>query len=101
MKKSKMILAIVFALTLCSTTLVPTYAAEEREMVYANEKTQNEIYSMLNNPAFDYYAAFQAENLLVVKESITRVYTASLLEFAQSGNLEVEPMTSGIDRNSV
>lgn len=101
MKKVKFILSIVFALTLCLTMLVPSYAAEEKEMVYANERTQNELYSMLNDSSFDYYAALQAEELIIVKESITRVYTVSLLEYGESGNLEVEPMTSGIENNSV
>lgn len=64
-------------------------------MVYADKTTQNEVFSMLNNTTFDYYAALQADNLSIVKESITKVYTVSLLEYAKSGVLQITPMTSG------
>ncbi|MBE6552525.1 MAG: hypothetical protein E7665_10410 [Ruminococcaceae bacterium] len=101
MKRIKLILTIVFILTLCLTVSGPVYASEEKEMVYADKKTQNELYSMLNSSTFDLYAALQADNLMIVKESITRVYTISLLKYAQSGSFEVEPMTSGVDKNSV
>ncbi len=101
MKKLKFILSVIVVLALSLTMLIPAYANEEKEMVYANENTQNEIYSMLNDSSFDYYAALQADNLIIVKESITRVYTISLLEYAQNEILDVKPMTSGSGNNSV
>lgn len=95
MNKTKLPWTIILILMLCFIMLVPVYAVEGNDMVYASEKTQNEIYSMLTDPTFDYYAALQADNLTIVKESITRVYTVSLLDYAKEGTFNVLPMSSG------
>ena len=93
MKNFKWIITVVLILFLCGLFLVSAFAEETKEMVYADRTTQDEIYPMLNDPTFDYYALLRNKNLTVVKESIMPIYTASVLDFAESGEFRVVPLT--------
>ncbi len=91
--KAKQIISFTIILILCLTLSTNIYALEERETVYASAEKQNEIYSMLNDESFDEYKYLKHHNLTILKESITKVYYVSMLDYARSGILEVVPMT--------
>lgn len=91
--KAKQIISFMIILILCLTLSTNIYALEEKETVYASPEKQNEIYSMLNDESYNGYKYLKYDNLTILKESITKVYYVSTLDYARSGILEVVPIT--------
>ena len=91
--KAKQIISFMMILILCLTLSTNIYALEEKETVYASPEKQNEIYSMLNDESYNGYKYLKSDNLTILKESITKVYYVSTLDYARSGILEVVPLT--------
>ena len=91
--KAKQIISFMMILILCLTLSTNIYALEEKETVYASLEKQNEIYSMLNDESYNGYKYLKYDNLTILKESITKVYYVSTLDYARSGILKVVPMT--------
>lgn len=84
-------------------TFVPfTVFAEEAEsnMVYTTKSIQESFYQLTQNDSFDYFKALEYDNLKIVKESITTVYTVDMQEYAESGQFDLKPMVKGLKQNT-
>lgn len=68
-------------------------ASEEASgMVYVSNELRDSIFEATQSEeSYDSYLALQKDGLRIVKESITPVYTASMLDYAKTGNLSVVP----------
>lgn len=80
---------IICQLFVPSTALA---AEEDSGMVYVSNALRDSIYEATQSEeSFDSYVALQQYGLQIVKESITPVYTASMLDYAETGTLSVAP----------
>lgn len=81
-------------------TILPCYAAENEEskenkpMVYVTGSEQETLYNLLlQNFSPDYKKVMDYYSLTFVKDSITRVYTVDLFEYAETGDMNVKTLT--------
>lgn len=61
-------------------------------MVYASGNRLNQAYEALQKDSFDYKKLFESDEVTVIKESITPVYTIDLLDYAETRNFDIRPM---------
>ena len=69
-------------------------------MVYTTKSIQESFYQLTQNDSFDYFKALEYDNLKIVKESITTVYTVDMQEYAESGQFDLKPMVKGLKQNT-
>ena len=94
----KLWFASIIALLFVAVT--PCHASElyeEKSMVYATASEQEAIYQLLQDDSFEYKKILEADSLTIVKESIAPLYTIDLLEYAETGVLNVKPSETGTD----
>ena len=95
MKKITLLILSVITLLLLTTNVV--FATENSgNSVYASKSIQEKVYQMINDESFDYYVILKSDNVEILKESITPVYTMDLLKYAQTGELDIIPAVNGI-----
>lgn len=94
MKKTITILmtAILIVLLIPSTSL----ATERITSVYASNSIQDVVYRATQTETFDYYKSFEFDQISIVKESITPVYTVDILKYAETGIMTIEPDVCGV-----
>lgn len=80
----------------------PTASASgaEKDMVYVADDYRESIYLATQNESFDYYLALKEDDLQIVKESITPVYTIDVLDYAKTNNFLLKPLQSGKTDNA-
>lgn len=94
MKKKKLLSSICFLL-ICLLTLSLTCYAETNKsgsMVYTSGEQLDQIYELLQSDSYDLKKALEINSLIILKESITPVYTLNLSEYARSKKMNVVPM---------
>lgn len=95
MKKITLLILSVITLLLLTTNVV--FATENSgNSVYASKSIQEKVYQMINDESFDYYVILKSDNVEILKESITPVYTMDLLKYAQTGELDITPAVNGV-----
>lgn len=85
-------------IALLFVTVIPCHASEfyeEKSMIYATGSDQETIYKLLQKDSFDFKKSLDSLSLTVVKESISPVYTIDLLEYAETGVINVKPSLAG------
>lgn len=96
-------MSILCTLLVMIFTLVPHAVSAmevERNMVYSSKSKQETIYQLTQNDSFDYFKALEYDNLKIVKESITVVYTVDMHEYAETGQFNLKPMVKGVKQNT-
>jgi len=94
MKKNKMLCFVCCILIFLFTMSTPGYANsdESKSMVYASGEQLDELYELLQKDSYDFHKALEVYSLIVVKESITPIYTIDLLDYARTGKLKIVPL---------
>lgn len=88
MKKVGFYLSILLIISSIGTTV----SAKDDSMVYVSNQDREAIYQATQDESFNGYKVLQYDNLTILKDSISQVYTVDLLTFAQTGELVIVPM---------
>ncbi len=65
---------------------------DETTMVYASSEKQEQLYKLLQEGDCAQFLSRHCPDLIILKESITPVYTIDLLEYAETEKLNMRPM---------
>ncbi len=94
MKRIADMLLIILIMFLAFPNVV--IAETNCETVYASKSVQDAVYRATQQETFDYYKWFKKDRIEIVKESITRVYSVDILEYAETGVLAIKPDVSRV-----
>ena len=89
MKKAVLLYLLVL---LIISSIGTTVSGKDDSMVYVSNQDREAIYQATQDESYNGYKQLQYDNLTILKDSISQVYTVDLLTFAQTGELVIVPM---------